>query len=190
MPVFSDVTILLLAAGKSVRFGPDDKLLADFQGSKLIQHAARACAKLADVRKIAIMANPALEPILGGVFETYRPSSPASGMGDNIARGARLAIAGKARKMLVVLGDMPFVSGEMLKDLADLCKNDLPSACYDGKRNVPPACFPESMFGQLSQITGDGGARSLLQNLPEKQLLHVPPGSLRDIDSASDLASV
>ena len=59
-------TGLLLAGGASRRFGPSDKLLATVAGMPLMSHAAQAMRATPLDDRIAVIANPALAPLLDG----------------------------------------------------------------------------------------------------------------------------
>lgn len=182
-------TGLLLAAGASRRFGPDDKLLAPLRGQPLIGHAARAMRAVPLDRRIAVIANPALAPHLAGFdLVTIAPAA----LSDSLRAG--LEVAGLPDRLLIALGDMPDVTPEHLARVLDGATDDLPSASVDGgfsadhegSAPMPPACFPRACLPLLRDLRGDQGAGRLLRDLPPAQLRRAA-GLLRDIDRLSDL---
>ncbi|CAN0604142.1 unnamed protein product, partial [Ectocarpus sp. 12 AP-2014] len=90
-------------------------------------------------------------------------------------------------QILVVLGDMPLVTSDHLRAVVGRCSADSASASTDGKRRMPPACFPASMTEDLLATTGDRGAGPLLKALPEDALVEAPKGMLKDVDTVEDL---
>ncbi|QUS37081.1 NTP transferase domain-containing protein [Falsirhodobacter algicola] len=174
------VTGILLAAGASRRFGPDCKLRALYRGRPLVAHAAAAMAAACPAR-IAVIADPALAPLLEG-FRIIR--IPPGGQAASLRAGIAALHGGNA---LVALADMPHVTADLLRAVAARVGHDLPAAATDGQRPMPPACFPPAWFARLAALQGDRGAGALLRDLPPGQLIHAPPAALIDIDHPEDL---
>ncbi|MGV3695286.1 MAG: NTP transferase domain-containing protein, partial [Paracoccus marcusii] len=89
-------TGLLLAAGASRRFGPSDKLLAPVAGMPLVAHAAQAMRATPLDDRIAVIANPALAPLLDG----FRIVLIAQGQQSDSLR-AGLSAAGNPDRLLI-----------------------------------------------------------------------------------------
>lgn len=174
-------TGLLLAAGASRRFGPEDKLLAMLRGRPLVDHAAQAMRDCPLDRRIAVITNPELLPWLDG-FQVIRIDP-----GDQSASlRAGLRAAGSPDRLLVALGDMPDVTGAHLAAVLGAATDALPACSHDGTAPMPPACFPRASLRALASLRGDRGAGALLRDLPPAQ--HVAAaGLLRDIDRPGDL---
>ncbi|MFC0200667.1 nucleotidyltransferase family protein [Paracoccus rhizosphaerae] len=167
---------LLLAAGASRRFGPDDKLLARLRGRPLLLHAADALRQVPLDRYVAVISNPSLGPLLEG-FEVI--VIPQGGQSDSLRAG--LAHLDHPDRLLIVLGDMPDVTPSLLSQVLAHASDDGPSASHDGQHPMPPACFPRSQLPLLAALSGDRGAARLLRDLPPERLI-AAPGQLRDID--------
>lgn len=169
-------TGLLLAAGASRRFGPEDKLLAPVAGLPLLAHAARALRQVALDHRLAVIANPALAPLLEG-FRIIR--IPPGQHSDSLRAG--LAAAGAPDRLLIALGDMPDVTATHLEQVMALARDGQPACSHDGAAMLPPACFPRAWLPRLTGLSGDQGAGRLLRDLAPDRAV-AAPGLLRDID--------
>ncbi len=177
---------VLLAAGASRRFGPEDKLLALWHGRPLVTHAAEALRASGLSPLIAVTASPDIAGLLAG-FAVVAPDRPDPEQSDSLRAGIAEARRRGAQAALVALGDMPGVTPDLLRAVAARA-TAAPAAATDGTRAMPPACFPAALFGALLAATGDRGARPLLAALPDAQRVPAPPEALRDIDTQADLA--
>lgn len=177
---------ILLAAGPSQRFGPDDKLLAVYRGRPLVTHAAEALRGAGCDFLVAVVGRPEVAAELG----EFRPVYPAHGepmQALSLRTGIAAARTLGVDRAVIVLGDMPGVTAALIRRVVDRCADDTPSASHDGTRIAPPACFPASLFEALMTIDGDQGARTLLRGLPAAALVRTDPEQLRDIDTPGDL---
>ena len=172
---------VLLAAGRSLRFGAEDKLLATLQGRPLIAYAADAVRNADLERRIAVISNAELRPLLAG-FDIVEI---AAALQSDSLRASVIA-AGNPDRLLVTLGDMPLVTSQHLDSVVARCPDDMASASVENGQPMPPACFSSTWLRRLSALMGDRGAGSLLRDLPQ-ELLIPAPGLLTDIDTPSDL---
>lgn len=94
---------------------------------------------------------------------------------------------------LIMLVDQPFVSEKHLMEMKDkwLKRPDkILAAAYSGITGVP-AIFPKVYFENLSSLQGDQGARKVLQQLPENEVITYPlPEASIDIDTLEDLKAI
>jgi molybdenum cofactor cytidylyltransferase len=172
---------LILAAGASKRLG-HPKQLIELTGETLLD------------RSIRIATEAGCEPIVVvlGAFEdmirnqcrlqgTVIVSHPdwEEGMGTSLAKGIRAFedVSG----VVVMTCDMPAVTADHLCALA--ASGPVTASSYAGRNGVP-AYFPRDTFPQLSEMTGDLGARELLRSAAAVNL----PGGELDVDDAEDLA--
>lgn len=151
----TDIAFVLLAAGRSERFG-SNKLLADFQGKPLWHWAAEA-AENAGFEKLFLVCNPdsLLEPRKG--WRRVINHDAGRGMGNSIAKG--MNTCRHCSSAVVALADMPFVTAEHLQALIE-------SECiafteYGTEGMGCPAAFPQSAFSKLRRLDGDRGASAL-----------------------------
>lgn len=175
-------TGLLLAAGASRRFGPQDKLSAPLGGRPLVTHAADALRGAPLDHRIAVIANPALAPLLDGFEIVLIPQGQQS---DSLRAG--LAAAGQPDRLLIALGDMPDVTSAHLTRILTATTDNLPACSHDGTAPLPPACFPPSRIADLHDLTGDQGAARVLHDLPPGQYINAR-SLLRDIDTPDQIA--
>ena len=183
---------LLLAAGFSRRFGAD-KLLQPLPDGTAIGLAAarhlRAALPEALVIVNADQSELAALLIREGFPVTVCPRA-RDGMGASLAWGVEQTA--QASAWIVALADMPFVRPATISRVAEAIAHPstLAAPAFGGRRGHPVG-FGRAYFGELSQLTGDDGARAILHR-HEKQLCYLgcdDPGVLTDIDTFADLAS-
>lgn len=179
------IAILLLAAGASRRFGAENKLLAPLAGKPLVRHAGDAARAVPAALHIVVTSDPEVEALFPD-FRRVRvePGRPQS---DSLKAGVAVARALLADQVVVVLGDMPGVTAELIE--AVIAKGaSQPAAATDGQHIMPPASLPEPILDAVAELTGDQGAGAILRHLAPDQLVTAPPGTLADIDTQADLA--
>ena len=106
------------------------------------------------------------------------------GMASSIRAGVAavsVACEGDPVGVLLMTCDQPAVTASHLRAL--MASGELAASAYAGRRGVP-AYFPAANLPALEQLTGDAGARSLLQAAAAIDL----PGGELDIDTPADLA--
>ena len=173
---------VLLAAGHSRRFGRDDKLLAKFLGKPLVLHAADALERFAPDHLVAVVSSQDVADVLPHFDVQMIPGTLAE-QSESLKRGYARAIELGARRILVVLGDMPFVTPGLLAKVVGQATDTLPAAASDGKTVMPPVCLPATWSDAINALTGDRGAAALLRDLPEQQRIVVKTAALTDIDT-------
>lgn len=183
------IAAILLAAGRSERFGESDKLLAMLDGEPLALHAARSILELAPGRRIAVCRSadgPLAIQLAAMGFDIIVNARPETGISHSLARG--IAAAGLAEAALICLADMPFVTAAHLRAL--LARFDAEThpvvASSHGPASMPPALFARSLFAELQAGKGDRGGRALLAGA---SLVSASEAELADIDRPGDLAA-
>ena len=114
----------------------------------------------------------------------------ALGMSTSIATGVRAV--GAVDGVAIVLGDMPWVTVANLAALRDAFVARPDSVCVPtaGGRRGNPVIWPSRRLDDLLRLTGDIGARGLLERHSDV-VREVPvegSGVLRDVDVPEDLA--
>jgi CTP:molybdopterin cytidylyltransferase MocA len=162
------LAIALLAAGRSERFGVEDKLGADLAGKPLGLHAAGTLARCDADRRWVIASradHPCSAAWRAGGWDIAVNSRASEGMGTSVALAAGLAEEHGADLLLIALADMPLVPLAHFEALVAAARNrpeDALAATSTGTVRMPPACFGKARFASLAVLDGDEGARRLL----------------------------
>lgn len=179
--------LVLLAAGRSSRFGAADKLAADISGQPLGLHVATTLAHLPFAMRIAVCGGTALDYAAHGFDVIFNPRA-AEGASTSVVLGVAAAQTGGCDAVLVVLADMPCVTAAQIQrlfDASDGAKTIVASS--DGVRPSPPALFGASHFAALAALRGDQGARDLIRS---GRHIVTSADELIDIDTEADLAAL
>lgn len=187
-----EASAVLLAAGRSERFGAD-KLLAPLAGRPLLAHAAAALAAAGLGRRIAVVAAGADDRAAAlsdlGFAIVFNPK-PEAGQGASLALGAERARQDRPRALLVALADMPFVTPGHIQALLTALDPDDPraaAASWAEGTPRPPVAFGAGWLDELCGLSGDRGARALLADAANVAALAAPSETLADIDAPADL---
>jgi molybdenum cofactor cytidylyltransferase len=182
--------IVVPAAGSGTRFlGPGHKLEGRIGDASVLGLTLRH-ALATGARVVLVVSRRVHDGLLGTlpdceqvVVDTH--ARPGWGMGDSIAAG--VAAAADADGWLVLPGDMPFVRPDsMARVAAALARHDVAYASHDGRRGHPVA-FRATMKAQLLALTGDTGARAVMQGADSVAVEVDDAGILVDIDTVADL---
>ena len=184
----SGLAVAILAAGRSARFGAEDKLAAPFRGKPLGLHTSEALTGLEFGHRWVIVRtadHPCVPGWASAGFEPVVNPDAAGGMASSLRCAAERALEIGAEGLLVCLADMPLVSSAHFAALVQAWagRGGL-VASQDGALVSPPAIFSREQFGALSSLTGDQGAKPLL-----KTAFRVtgPRGALVDVDDPETL---
>lgn len=181
----ANVAAALLAAGAGTRFG-GNKLEAMLGDEMLGFHAAQTLAGLGCGHLFAVHdgRHERLAHALNDLgFTRIENVAPEKGLSHSLALAANAALDTDATHMLVCLADMPFVTAQHLTALIGR-RGDQVIASAIGDVRLPPALFPRACWPALAELTGDAGARPLLQGAIAIQ---GSPDMLADIDTHADL---
>jgi molybdenum cofactor cytidylyltransferase len=94
-----------------------------------------------------------------------------------------MAAALGAEAMLLALADMPFVTRAHISLLVGAA-GDRPVATEHMGVRSPPVIFPSSAFAELIALTGDRGAKPLLE---AAFTIEADAALVRDIDTMADI---
>jgi molybdenum cofactor cytidylyltransferase len=188
---------ILLAAGSSVRFGADNKLLVDIGGRPLIRSAAEAITQGDIVSEIVVVTGydqPLIERALDGLRLRFanNPNWP-KGIGSSIAVGAS-ALGSNLDGAFIMPGDMPLMPAALLERLieefvqAQGASIIFPATASGAQRN--PVLWPRRFFALLTSLSGPKGGKRSLDVLAEcrKAVLVADDSAFTDIDTTEDLA--
>ena len=180
------VGAIILAAGFSNRFGAI-KLNAQLASDKTVFEQTLERIKLAIPARV-IVTRPEVAALLSDCGEPVRVFEQAEqGMGATLAFGVNLARDWDG--YLICLADMPFVETSSYQQIAEQLNPDsIVIPAYQSQTGNPVG-FGRHFFDQLTELSGDAGARSVIQQnqAAVTRLALDDPGILHDIDTPEDL---
>jgi molybdenum cofactor cytidylyltransferase len=192
------IAAIVLAAGRSRRMAPHNKLLvADRTGKPMIARVVDNVLS-SNARPVLVVIGHQSEQVqhaLGGrpVRYVHAPDY-AHGLSASLKTGIA-AVPEECAAALVCLGDMPLVTGRMIDRLLSAYDPDegrlivLPT--FRGKQGNP-MLWDKRLFPEILQITGDSGARFLLGKHLEAvaEMEMADDAVLRDFDTTESLNSL
>ena len=183
---------MVLAAGKSSRFGSAPKLAANFGGRALLQRACDAVLLSRIDRAVVVLGahvqqlrryctDAALEVIENPDYELGQSSSLRRGLD---------AVPDNVPGCLFLAADQPLLEAAHINRVLDLGTSSdkaVQAASNSGQRGTP-VYFPRRYFPLLRATAGDEGGRQVLRSLPDQDvvLATLPGKALIDIDTLSD----
>ena len=182
-----DVVLILLAAGKSERFGIPNKLEVEFLGQPVGFHVVTALEGMPFKDRMVVTDGCQLDFASRG-YTVIHNDDPDAGMSRSVKLGVKHAKENGAAAVLIALADMPRLTTAHIYRLFDAVdSDDAVVASSDGVEPKPPAVFGRGQFDFLMTLEGDAGARDLV-----KAGRHVvtSPAELIDIDTPEDLAAL
>lgn len=177
---------VLLAAGASRRFGPDDKLLAEWGGQPLVRWPAQALLNSSCERVFAITSSAAVEAVLPAGISPHRIARDLP-MAASFRAAIEIARCHRAARLLICLGDMPGVSVALLECILARRQDSACLAEADQVRCPPVLLVRDSFDRAFEQATGDAGARTFIRSLPDNALVAVSSLEAVDVDTPGNL---
>lgn len=180
-----DTALLLLAAGKSERFGDRDKLTVEYLGRPIGLHVVIALEAIPFAARIGVVSDTALDLASCG-YDVVTNDKPETGMSRSLRLGVERVRETGAQAVLIALADMPRVTATHIWRLLDYAEGaSAVIASSDGTMPRPPALFGRDHFDILCAQTGDKGARDLIR---VGHHVVTSPRELIDIDTPEDFA--
>jgi molybdenum cofactor cytidylyltransferase len=183
----------VLAAGESRRL-PGPKQLLRYRGATLLRHAAQT-AVAAGVGPVVVVPGAGAGQLRFELSDLAVRIAENAGWKDGMSSSIRVGLdeleaIGTPDAALFTTCDQPLVTPALLGRLAAAFATTHPAAVaceYAGTVGVP-ALFGRSLFGQLRDLTGDEGAKRVIQiHLPD--VVRVPfEDAALDIDTPEDAA--
>lgn len=186
----SHVVALLLAAGGSRRMGRPKQLLA-WQGTSLVRRAAEAALASRCSELVVVLGSGSSEVAaeLGGLrLRTCVNPNWEAGIASSLRTGVG-ELGDDAEAVLVLLADQPKVDAALLDRLIVARETSglgLAASAYAGRVGVP-ALFARSYFDALCGLSGDRGARALLDAHRDDCARVDAPLAAFDVDTPADL---
>lgn len=184
--------VVLLAAGKSERFG-SNKLLADFGGRPLVCRALEAMKAVPAQKACVVTGCPEIAVLAGEYgFGVIENDSPQLGQSRSVRLGVEAMKAMDA--VLLLVGDQPMITGaSLLRLVQSYEKAGKGIACLRDQTHMGnPAVFSSGYFEDLLSLAGDRGAKGILRAHQDDLCVVdcVNPGELSDADTPQMLERI
>ena len=165
---------IILAAGLSRRMGRP-KLLLDWRGLPVIRRAVEQVRAGGVDRLVVVLGHEgeAIRAALAGLPAVFVLNpNPEAGQGSSIACGVS-ALAPGAEATLIALGDQPMFPPEVIPRLLETFRQTgklIVAPVYRGVQGNP-VLFAAPIFPELRALTGDRGARTVVEKDPTRVAL-------------------
>jgi len=185
--------IILLAAGNSTRMGSPKQLLL-YHGKTLLERIVDTSLQVFDNNKIILVLGANHSEIAFQIKDKITLISVneewKSGMASSIKAGLQTLLKHfpDMQRCIISVCDQPYLSSEvfieMLK-LADYSSKEIIAAEYAGTIGVP-VLFSKKYFKKLLHLSGEQGAKKIIQqNMDDVNIFTFDEGAI-DIDTPSD----
>ncbi|MEO9891183.1 nucleotidyltransferase family protein [Aurantibacter sp.] len=188
----SDIAILILAAGESIRMGEPKQLLT-WMGTTLLGNAINE-AKMVSPEDVYVVLGGNFELIkeideLKKVNSIYNPNFKI-GQGSSLSFGINCILdKGVGYKaILIMLCDQPLINSDYLNKLIynfRINHKGIVATKYQKKAGVP-AIFQNGYFDELCNISGDKGASHIISGNSSNCILISAGDNIIDIDTKED----
>jgi molybdenum cofactor cytidylyltransferase len=190
------IAAIVLAAGGSARMGARNKLLMAWEGEVLVRRAVRA-AQDAGIGDIIVVVSARNEEVIRAVHDLpvriVENGDHAQGIASSIRAGIGV-VAPTPAGALMLLADMPLIATRHVVQLVEAfaaAKGDsaIIVPFHRGQRGNP-VLWGRDHFSELMHLSGDIGARTLLERHAQCVVRVESPDDavLVDVDSPQDWA--
>ncbi len=190
----SHTAAIILAAGASRRFGAV-KQLAELDGRPLLQHVIDAVVAVPALDPVVLVLGAHQEEIHAAVDPKRAEIALCLGWEEGLAASLRAGVAAVVERepdtarVAVFLGDTPRLETGVIEDVLAAAAAAPPAipvrATYDG-RPGHPVVLPRQILHAVEELTGDEGARELLDGGPVLLVAAGGPGGM-DVDTPENL---
>ncbi|WP_347330541.1 nucleotidyltransferase family protein [Marinimicrobium locisalis] len=183
---------IVLAAGQSKRYG-SDKRQARLPGGQTLLQTTLSKAQRHFTQLILVLGHndKALDLNIPAAITIVHAPEAHTGLGTSIASAFQylLDTQNDASTAAVLLGDMPWVQGDTVEQLKQNARaSTIVRPIHQGHAGHP-VFFGNAFWTELSGLSGDDGAKSVVQRHREKcEFIQVDDeGVLKDVDRPGDL---
>ena len=187
------VFAVVLAAGCASRFG-STKQLEVFDGAALVRRAAELARETCGNNTILVAGHDS-----AAVAKAAGDAAPylvindrhTEGLGSSIAAAVK-TVSHAADAILLMLADQPLITVSHLQALIKTwsgADDEIVATSFSGTMG-PPVLFPRNAFPALARLSGDRGARSVLQDKSYTMKTIKFEDAAIDIDTPEDLKNI
>ncbi|CAN5245571.1 hypothetical protein BH09GEM1_BH09GEM1_15160 [soil metagenome] len=183
---------LLLAAGRSTRFGAD-KLTAKLNGKAVVRSSMQALSPLDTVYAVIPPGADAIMQALSRLDVRFVVNlARDEGMASSIRAGVA-ALSDDVEAVVIALADQPLASNDVTRALCERWSvGDVAAVApvyRDG--NGHPVLFGRECFVALAELKGDVGARAVLRAFGERTAyISIDSDAPLDVDTREALAAL
>lgn len=182
MPLQSRIAVIVLAAGRSTRMGVANKLLSVIDGTPMVRRVVEA-ALASKARPVLVVTGHQAGEVraaLAGLDVAFVDNPDyAAGLSTSLKAGVA-AVPATAEGALVLLGDMPRITAGHIDRLIEAFTAEqgrcICVPVHQGRRGNP-VLWPSAFFGEMLQLQGDAGAKTLLATHADR---------VREVDLGTD----
>ncbi|MCC5652809.1 nucleotidyltransferase family protein [Nostoc sp. XA013] len=188
----SDVGLIILAAGASVRMGTPKQLLR-YGEQSLIGHIVEVAN--------ASVCHPIIV-VLGAYSERIKPEINSEEVhivenplfGEGISSSIRVGIEAlnlinkEAKAVVLMVCDQPFISPQLINQLVEVHETTLKPIVASQYANTlgVPALFNRTLFAKLTRLSGTDGARQIIKKYLGEVLAIPFSEGVFDLDTPDD----
>jgi molybdenum cofactor cytidylyltransferase len=187
------VGAIVLAAGSSSRMPGSQKLLLDIDGTPMVRHVIEAASDGGCHQTVVVYSSDDVKHSVNGQVELVYNPEAKTGMASSLQAGLK-ALRPEIEAAVVLLGDQPLVGGRTVAALLRAWRREgsRPAVAVAQEEGgwSPPVVLSRELWDQLFALTGDAGARQVLQGRPELLDVVPAPGRPDDIDTPDDYAKI
>jgi molybdenum cofactor cytidylyltransferase len=188
----SEIGAIILAAGGSSRFGRPKQLLT-FRGKTLLRTIVDAACKAGCSPVVVVTGNDdekTLQELAHVNAIKVQNKNWQRGIGSSIRIGVQALIdqVPDVTAVLLLVCDQPAVDERVIEGLfatREATKKDIVASSYADTAGVP-AVFNRSLFKELLALADESGAKSIIQQNPERVAQFAFPKGAIDIDTWED----
>ena len=188
------ISAIVLAAGFGRRFG-SGKTLANHDGKALVRHVVDSVS-VAEVDDVVVVApgqaTGFADALAGSRARVVGNDRADAGMSRSLQVGLD-AVDSATEAVIIALADQPLIARStveaLLRDWRD-SKAPIVAPLYRSERGHP-VLFSAAVFPELRLLTGDRGAREVIERDPSRvRLVPIDADVPKDVDTQEDLAAL
>lgn len=183
--------LILLAAGASSRLGSPKQLLP-FAGTTLLRHITQTALQVVPQTVVVLGAHAAaIQPSVADLPVHITVNEQwEQGMASSIRCGVSAVLQQwqPVDNVLILLCDQPFVTGTLLQQLIEaqqLADSMVVASAYNDTVGVP-ALFHKSVFPGLLSLSGQEGAKTILEQYRDNRAVVAFAAGATDIDTVEE----
>jgi molybdenum cofactor cytidylyltransferase len=171
-----------------------NKLLLEMGGQPLVCHVIEAASEGGCHQTIAVYFDEEVRAVIQDRATCVRNPETALGQASSLRAGLA-AVPEEMAGALILLGDQPLVGARTVSSILRAWRREgsRPAVAtrYGTSRDWrPPVLVDRGLFAELMTLTGDVGARKVLDARPELVDTVVAKGRADDVDTPEDYAKI